>query len=41
MVIWKKYGTTGKEYVTIPKNYGTLIYFGKNYGTMEKNMVLK
>ena len=33
MVIWKKYGATEKNYVTIPKNYGTLIYYGKSYDT--------
>ena len=33
MVLWKKLW-----YYT--ENYGTLIYFGKNYGTMEKIMVL-
>ena len=33
MVIWKKiwYHT---------ENYGTLIYYGKNYGTVEKTMEL-
>ena len=32
MVLWKKWYYT--------ENYGTLIYFGKNYGTKEKTMVL-
>ena len=33
MVLWKKLWF-------YTENYGTLIYYGKNYGTMEKTMVL-
>ena len=47
MVLWNKYGTTPKTvefWLTIeklwycPKNYETLIYYGKNYGTMKKRL---
>ena len=29
-----------KNHGTIPKNYGTLIYYGKNYGTIEKKIMV-
>ena len=35
----QNYGTMAKLWY-FTKNYGTLIYYGKNHGTMEKTMIL-
>ena len=35
MVLWKKLW-----YMYYTENYGTLIYYGKNYSSMDKTMVL-
>ena len=40
MVLWKKLWYYGKKPWYYTENYGTLIYYGKNNGTMEKTMVL-